>query len=272
MSTRSSVLYKEGFKQRSEVMNPNMRIHEKLVTERHQESQHEKTQHFLTLNQQCSEMSNTELAAYCLTELNNFRRGEPGIETYGVELLRRATVQGDQEAWGWTQQCLGQLVLGWLGRHPNREAACRLESAENYVAQAFERFWQATALTQHIDFNSFAGALRYLHACLNGAILDTLRAYSKSREIPLPEPGEPGELQIEDDLESSEIWDNLKLVLPKGDELRLAYLLFHCGLKPKEIMRFCPQEFSDVRDIYRLRNNIMHRLLRNADQLRWRLS
>jgi hypothetical protein len=253
-------------------MNPNMRIHEKLVTERHQESQHEKTQHFLTLNQQCSEMSNTELAAHCLTELNNFRRGEPGIETYGVELLRRATVQGDQEAWGWTQQCLGQLVLGWLGRHPNREAACRLESAENYVAQAFERFWQATALTQHIDFNSFAGALRYLHACLNGAILDTLRAYSKSREIPLPEPGEPGELQIEDDLESSEIWDNLKLVLPKGDELRLAYLLFHCGLKPKEIMRFCPQEFSDVRDIYRLRNNIMHRLLRNADQLRWRLS
>ena len=253
-------------------MNPNMRIHENLVTERHQESQHEKTQHILTLNQQCSEMSNTELAAHCLTELNNFRRGEPGIETYGVELLRRATVQGDQEAWGWTQQCLGQLVLGWLGRHPNREAACRLESAENYVAQAFERFWQPTALTQHIDFNSFAGALRYLHACLNGAILDTLRAYSKSREIPLPEPGEPGELQIEDDLESSEIWDNLKLVLPKGDELRLAYLLFHCGLKPKEIMRFCPQEFSDVRDIYRLRNNIMHRLLRNADQLRWRLS
>ena len=253
-------------------MNPNMRIHEKLVTERHQESQHEKTQHFLTLNQQCSEMSNTELAAHCLTELNNLRRGEPGIETYGVELLRRATVQGDQEAWGWTQQCLGQLVLGWLGRHPNREAACRLESAENYVAQAFERFWQATALTQHIDFNSFAGALQYLHACLNGAILDTLRAYSRSREIPLPEPGEPEELQFEDDLESSEIWDNLKMVLPKGDELRLAYLLFHCGLKPREIMRFCPQEFSDVRDIYRLRNNIMHRLLRNADQLRWRLS
>src|SRR6266568_786129 len=174
MSTRSSVLCKERFKQRSEVMNPNMRIHENLVTERHQESQHEKTQHILTLNQQCSEMGNTELAAHCLTELNNFRRGEPGIETYGVELLRRATVQGDQEAWGWTQQCLGQLVLGWLGRHPNREAACRLESAENYVAQAFERF--------------------------------------------------------------------------------------------------CPQEFSDVRDIYRLRNNIMHRLLRNADQLRWRLS
>ena len=253
-------------------MNPNMRIHEKLVTERHQASQHDKTQHFLTLDQHCSEMSDTDLAAHCLIEINNFRRGEVANETYAVELLQRATVEGDQEAWGWTQQCLGQLVLGWLGRHPNREAACRLESAENYVAQTFERFWQATALTQHIDFNSFAGALQYLHACLNGTILDTLRAYSRSKEVPLPEPGETEELQIEDDLESSEIWDNLKMILPKGDEQRLAYLLFHCGLKPREIMRFCPQEFSDVRDIYRLRNNIMHRLLRNADQLRWRLS
>ena len=252
-------------------MNPNMRIHEKLVIERHQGSQHDKRQHSLTLNQRCSEMSATELAAHCVRELNNFRRGEPSIETYGVELLRRATVQGDQEAWAWTQQCLGELVLGWLRRHPKREAACRLESEENYVAQTFERFWQATALTQHIQFDSFAGALQYLHACLNGTILDTLRTYSRSREIPLPEPGEPGELQVEDDLESSEVWDILKMVLPNGDEQRLAYLLFHCGLKPREIMRFCPQEFSDVRDIYRLRNNIMNRLLRNADHLRWRL-
>ena len=54
-------------------------------------------------------------------------------------------------------------------------------------------------------------------------------------------------------------------------EKRLAYLLFHCGLKPREIIRFCPQEWSDVHEIYRLRRNIMARLLYNADQLRWRL-
>jgi hypothetical protein len=253
-------------------MNPNMRIRKELVVECHQGSQHDKKQHSLTLNQPYSEMSASELAAHCLRELNNFRRGEPSTETYGVELLRRATGQGDQEAWVWIQQCFGGLVLSWLRRHPNREAACRLDSEENYVAQTFERFWQATALTHHIEFNSFAGALQYLHACLNGTVLDTLRAYSRSREIPLPEPGEPGELQIEDNFESSEVWDNLKKVLPDGNEQRLAYLLFHCGLKPREIMLFCPQEFSDVHDIYRLRNNIMNRLLRNADHLRWRLS
>jgi len=253
-------------------MNPNIRVHKDLVVESHQGSQHDKKQQSLTLNQSGSEMNATELAAHCVGEINNFRRGEPGTEKYSVELLRRATVQGDQEAWAWIQQCFGELVLSWLRRHSYREAAYCLDSDENYVAQTFERFWQATALTQHIEFNSLAGALQYLHACLNGAIVDTLRAYSRSRGIPLLDPGEPGEMQIEDKFESSDVWDSLKKVIPNGNEQRLAYLLFHCGLKPRQIMLFCPQEFSDVHDIYRLRNNLMNRLLRNADHLRWRLS
>ena len=252
-------------------MNPNIRMHKDLVIESHQGLQQDKKQHSLTLNQSSSEMNASELAAHCVGELNNFRRGESGTETYSVELLRRATVQGDQEAWSWIQQCFSGLVLSWLRRHPNREAACDLDSEENYVAQTFERFWQATALNQHIEFNSLAGALQYLHTCLNGAMVDTLRTYSRSKEIPLPDPGEPGELQIEDNFESNDVWDNIKQVIPGGIEQRLAYLLFHCGLKPSQIMRFCPQEFSDVHDIYRLRSNLMNRLLRNADLLRWRL-
>jgi hypothetical protein len=191
---------------------------------------------------------------------------------YGVELLRRATIQRDQEAWAWMQHCFHEVVRGWLRRHPNREAACRLESEENYVAQAFERFWQATTLTHPVEFSRLAAALQYLRASLNGAIVDTLRAYSRPREVSLPEPGEPGEPQMEDTTDSSEVWDILQTVLPNERERRLAYLLYHCGLKPREIVRFCPQEWSDVQEVYRLRRNIMERLLRNADYLRWRLS
>ena len=77
---------------------------------------------------------------------------------------------------------------------------------------------------------------------------------------------------MEDDTENSETWESLQLLLTNPREQRVAYLLFHCGLKPREIIRFCPQEFSDIQEIYRLRRNIMERLLRNADYLRWRLS
>jgi hypothetical protein len=148
--------------------------------------------------------------------------------------------------------------------------ACRLESEENFVAQTFERFWQATAFNQRVEFSTLAAALQYLRASLNGAILDMLRAYVRPREVPLPGPGEPGEPLVEDDTDTSEVWEILRMMLADPRERRLAYLLFYCGLKPREIVRFCPQEWSGVQEIYRLRRTIMERLLRNVDQLRWR--
>ena len=217
-------------------------------------------------------LSVSQLAAQCLKEIDNYRRSESFTDAYGVELLRRATVLGDQEAWAYIQHCFSALMLGWLRRHPYREAACRLESEENYVHQAFERFWQATTLTRKVAFSTLAAALRYLHLSLNAAILDTLRASERSREVSLPEPGAPGEPYTEDVASSSEVWETLRTMLPDKREQRLAYLLFYCGLKAREIVHYLPQEWSDVQEIYRMRRSITERLLRNADQLRWRLS
>ena len=211
------------------------------------------------------------LAAQCLKEIENYRRGEPWDDEYGLELLRRAIVQEDEKAWVGVQHCFSGLVRGWLHRHPKSDIACRLESEENYVAQTFERFWQATSLTRHVEFITLAAAMQYLRASLNGVILDTLRTYARPGEVMLPETGEAGELQAADTTDSSEVWEALQTMLSDEREKRLAYLLFHCGLKPREIIRFCPQEWSDVHEIYRLRRNIMARLLYNADQLRWRL-
>jgi len=211
------------------------------------------------------------LVAQCLREIDHYRSGATWTDEYGLELLRRAIVQENEEAWTGMQHCFSRLVCGWLHRHPKRDVACRLESEENYVAQTFERFWQATALIRHMEFITLAAALHYLHACLNGAILDTLRAYARPREVMLPETGEAGELMAENNTDSSEVWEAIQTMLVDEREKRLAYLLFHCGLKPREIIRFCSQEWSDIREIYRLRRNIMERLLHNADQLRWRL-
>src|SRR5215471_10647977 len=197
-------------------------------------------------------MSLPLLAAQCMRELDNYHRGEPCTEAYGLELLRRATIQDNQEAWAWVQRCFGEMVRGWLRHHPKREVACRLESEENYVAQAFERFWQSTTVTHQVEFHSLAAALQYLRASLNGAILDTLRAYAQPGEVSLPEPGEPS---MEDVTDSSEVWEVLQTMLPHEREQRLAYLLFHCGLKTREIVRFCPQEFSDVQEINRMRHS-----------------
>ncbi len=202
---------------------------------------------------------------YDLMDTSCAEDGEPSIAPEGIPAEKRSSVSL------LSNQPCSELSLTLL-RHPKREVACRLESEENYVAQAFERFWQATAFNQRVEFSTLAAALQYLRASLNGTILDMLRAYARPREISLPGPGEPGEPLVEDSSDHSEVWDILHMILSDPREQRLAYLLFHCGLKPREIVHFCSQEWGDVQEIYRLRRNIMERLLRNADYLRWQLS
>ncbi len=83
---------------------------------------------------------------------------------------------------------------------------------------------------------------------------------------------ETEEPATEDDYEDQDLWEVIESLLQNERERRLAYLLYHCGLKPRDIVRYRPEEFSDVQEIYRLTRNIMERLLRNCDQIRWRLS
>jgi len=212
-------------------------------------------------------MSISGLADQCMSEIDKYRHGEPYHDQYCLELFRRAFVKCDPLAWEVVQQGFNETMIGWMRSHPLREAACRFESEENYVAQAFTRFWQATVGNQKLEFQTLAAALKHLRASLNGTILDALRTYSLSKQTPLSEPDEPGKPLVENRDAGREVWEVIRNLLPSEREQRLAYSLFHCGLGPREIVRLCPQEFSEVGEIHRLRRNIFEQLLRNADRL-----
>jgi hypothetical protein len=241
-------------------MNPNRRIHKNLVVESHQDLQHDKNQS-LTLNQTSSEMSNAELAARCEGEIKKFCLGQTGSEKYSLELLHRATVQGNNEARAYMKLCLGDLVLHWLQLHPHRGEVCKLEKEAHYVDITFERFWKSAGFRQQVEFNSLIGVLQFLKSCLNGVLLDSRRACLRSQAIPAKAEG----LQIESNFLSNKVWDTFQKVIPNGYEQRLAYLLFDCGLKPREIARFYPREYSDVHEISHMRSSLMNRVVHNAD-------
>ncbi len=247
-------------------MNPNRRIYKDLVVESHQDLQYEKNQS-LTLNQSSSGLNNAELATRCEGEIKKFCLGNPGSEKYSLELLHRATMHGDKEARAYMKQCFCNLVLHWLRLHPKSEGICEPEQEAHFVDKTFERFWQSKGFRQPIEFNSLAVVLHFLQACLNGVILDARRAYLQSQAIPVQSEG----LQIEDNFESRDVWDTFQRVIPNVHEQRLAYLRYHCGLKPREIVRFCPREYSDVHDIYHLQSSMMNWVVRNADLFYLRL-
>ena len=211
----------------------------------------------LLQNPMCCEKGLPFLAAHCLWELDTYRQGEPCTDAYGLELLHRASIQNDQDARAWVQYCFGGLVRGWLYRHPKREMACRLESEEYYVAQTFEHFWQANALNQRGKFSTLDGALQYLRASLNGAVLDRLRVSRRPGEVSSSWPD--GEVCPERGV----VWARLQAELTNKRELRLAYLLYHCGLSPAEIVRASQREWNDVHEVARLRRSILVRLLQS---------
>jgi hypothetical protein len=213
------------------------------------------------------------LADRYVGETTVLKTRETSSDHNGLELFQRALAQHSDEAWNVLVERYQGLVLAWVRNHSRREIAYRYHNPDYYVALAFERFWQATMRNQSLVFTSLEAALSYLKASLNGAILDTLRSYTRP-EVPLPEPGHPypGELTSEDYTYEHDLWDAIHNLIPAPRERRVAYLLFHCGLKPREIVQFCEEEFPDVREVHRLRRNIVERLLRQADTIRWRLS
>ena len=208
-------------------------------------------------------LSVSVLAQLCKNDLDKLERGERSHDDHSVELFQLALAEQDPLAREAVQRCFNETMRHWMHSHPYREATCRWESEEGYVALAFERFWQA-AILGRLAFKTLAEVLVYLRASLHGAILDTLRTHSRPEGASESVSGEP---RVEDHLDGSRIWDRLQTILPNEGEQRLAYLLYHCGLEPGEIVRYYPEEWGDVQEIARLRRTILARMLRDANQL-----
>ena len=164
---------------------------------------------------------------------------------------------GDQYAQDWFQGHFRGVLLDRLNRHPGREAACHLYSQEYYVDRTFHLAWDSSRDRPQTEFDTLTAVIQFLLAHLNGLIIDALRTLKMSDESYLPCPAVTQEMRREDRSEAQELWKNMQEILSNERERRLAYLLFHCSLKPVDIMRTFPQEFNDVREISHLRSTIL---------------
>lgn len=218
------------------------------------------------------QMSLAALQKRCQQEMINYRKGEVYDDRYCLEVFDRALKKQDDQAFKLLMHSYRGMAMGWLRSHPRYDSAMRHESEENYVIEAFARLWNARHDKPN-NFETLGAALFYLKLSLHTAIQDTLRFYEK-QVVQLPEPGigSPDEPVAQEEDDGREVWEVLQSFLPTDREKDLAFLLYYCNLKPREIMERCPEVYSNVSEIYRLHRNITDRLMRNADQIRWRLS
>jgi integrase len=227
-----------------------------------------------TIDRSPGDMNLTTLMGRCSLEMSKYRRRASSDDCYCLEIFRRALVQRRADAWDALYAQFYESVCHWFRRHPYREAALRYDTEKSYVDDTFKRFWQWANKQPNLEFTSLAGALKSLHLCLNCAIMDTLRTYARPKEETFPDYGTLDDctLLVEDSYHQDEWWSVVESILINPREQRVIYLLYHCGLKPREIIQHCPGEFADEQEIYRLTRNSLDRLRRNADKLRWKLS
>src|SRR6266571_836740 len=145
-------------------------------------------------------------------------------ETYCIEQLRRITLHSDQDARKIVQELLSETVRWWISQHPRRAEACSLESEENYITDAFARFYLLIT-NQQLEFSHLSSALPHLKASLNRAILNRLRALSMTRAIALPAPDGTSKQNLAGSTDTIIVWEILKESFPNTREQRIAYLL-----------------------------------------------
>lgn len=188
-----------------------------------------------------------------------------------LAIFNRAVEYNDTIAWQTLHERFSGMMRYWLRQSLAQDCWYGVESEENYIALAFERFWYAASHKKHIHFATLAAALDYLRASLRSVAIDIIRTQKRNAAFPI-QHSDASEVLVEESYEeASELWEEIKKVLPDEREQRAANLLFNCNLKPRQIVQLRPQEFSDVQELYRVRRKVFERCIQNADSLRWRL-
>jgi hypothetical protein len=213
-------------------------------------------------------LSNENVIELCINELQSMRTRASANCRFTQEVVRRAIVEQTDEGWSMLEQCFNETIRTWVHSHPRSELALQRDTEENYIAQTFSRFRYATR-SQKGEFATLTAVLSYLHATVSGAIIDTLRFLSHSYEDPFPESAMANKLTVGEAIEIENLWKGLQKLLYDERERRVFYLLYSCGLKPRKIVTRWPQEFPDVKEIYRLHKNVVERLTRDNGQLRY---
>lgn len=206
------------------------------------------------------EVNFSELIDGCKTEITNARKSPTAEDRSCMELLFMATCYDDKRAWEGIERCFGQLVRSWLRRHPQKDAALRIKDEQQFVVLTFAEFRHFTT-SERMQFTTLLAALRCLFLCLNGVVQNALRT-QVTREYSLILLA-----QTTDTLSAGELMMMVQNLLTNERERRLAYLLFHCGLQPEEIVQDCTQEFGDLHEVTVLRSSIMLRLLNSVGKL-----
>lgn len=212
-----------------------------------------------------------DLAQRCGQETDLYFNNRDHDTSYCFELFRRAIRDNDQRALevviAQYQPLVARWVDRWMGKHP--DFPWGNHEPQDFIAQAFERFWISFTPAKLDKSQSLPAVLKYLQMCVNGAITD---AWRKLRRIQLEQETREGEDEFsqaepspEDLLQKDEFWQLIRKKSKDPKEYTVIYASFHLALSPREILAEYPDEFKNIKEIYQYKANLLERLERDDE-------
>jgi hypothetical protein len=215
------------------------------------------------------QMAVVDLADKCAQETENYFHQQSHDSTYCFELFRRAIQEHNQSAWEIICVQYQPLVTGWVKQHRGFETTG--EEVQYFVNGAFGKIAATLSPVKFDGFSNIGSLLRYLKMCVHSVIVDYNRMVDQVNLYPLEdasqEPStEPAtEDQALDRSHDRAMWEWINSWLEDEKERRVIYGLFVLALKPQELHDHFQNLFSEVDEIYRVKQNVIARLRRDPE-------
>jgi len=213
------------------------------------------------------------IAHRCRQETEHFFQRQSYDPWYCFELLRRAIVDRNQRAWELVYNQYRPLVAGWVKRHSAFPGSG--EEIQYFVNRAFEKMWMALTPDKFSHFSDLKSLLRYLQMCVHSVILDQVRVAEQAvvgveaedLDAESNATGTVVENQALARVHRQELWDQINARLHDEKERQVVYASFVLALKPRELCAQFRETFRDVQEVYRVKENVLARLRRDAELL-----
>ncbi len=212
-------------------------------------------------------LSPMALAHHCQHQTERFWQGLSSDVRFCHVLFVRAladpTAESSKQTWNFVHQIYRSQVILWVKRHPLFPATA--EKPETLADLALQKMWLAFAHDPQklrrfppVPRDCLPKLLRYLQMCVDSVVKDIL---AKPVEEPLVLDLMQSDMPAMD-MES--VWDCLESRLADERERLVADASFVEGLKPRQIYALYANLFQDVREIYRLKENMLARFRRDV--------
>jgi RNA polymerase sigma factor (sigma-70 family) len=210
------------------------------------------------------------LVQRCKEETGHYFRNRGNDPKYCFELFARAIIKRNEEAWTAIIENYRYSVTRWVNHCINKhfDFSFTNEDQQDFIAEAFERFWKYFTPEKFNKSHSLADVLRYLQTCVNGAILDAwrkTRRHSFDQELdaedesqdtdqPKEEPTPEELIQIE------EFWKLIQTKVKDRKEYVVIYASYNLALSSREILVEYPELFHEIKEIYQYKANAKARI------------